>query len=119
MIWGDNLDLNKEEEKLIRQYRKESQSKNKPKKKKKIKIQYTKLILNMVIFLTIITTIASIYINLKNGMALDSVVASCWDGLKFIVPSYCCKAFFESKEEKKARLDYLAKGMDYEEHEQQ
>lgn len=114
------MDLTKEEEKLIKQYRKDIQVKEniKNKKKKHKKIQYTKLILNMVICLTIITTIASIYINLKNGMSLDSVVASCWDGLKFIVPSYCCKAFFESKEEKKARLDYLAKGMEYDNAEQ-
>ena len=41
MIWGDNLDLNKEEEKLIRQYRKESQSKNKDKDSVyKINIKY-------------------------------------------------------------------------------
>lgn len=107
------MDLSKEEEKLIKQYRKDTQNKYKKKKYNRRKIQYTKFILNMVICLTIITTISSIYINLKNGMSLDSVVASCWDGLKFIVPSYCAKSFFESKEEKKTRLDYLAKGMEY------
>ena len=75
--------------------------KNKTKKKTKKPIQHTKIILNMTIALTIITTLASIYINLKNGLGLDSVVNSCWDSLKFIIPSTCAKSFFETKEEKK------------------
>lgn len=74
-------------------------------KTKKKKRQYTKFLLDLVIFLVFLTTVASIYINLKNGCALDGVVASCWDGLKFIVPSYCCKSFFETKEEKKCEVN--------------
>lgn len=68
---------------------------NSPKKKR----QYTKLIIDLIIWLTLITTLASIYINFKNGLGLDSVVSSCWDGLKYIIPSYCAKSFFETKEE--------------------
>ena len=71
----------------------------------KPKRQYTKFLLNLVIFLTTVTTLASCYINLKNGMGLDGVVASCWDGLKYIVPSYCAKSFFETKEEKKSEVN--------------
>ena len=73
---------------------------SKPKKRKK-KRQYTKLVMDMVITLTILTTLASIYINFKNGCSLDSIVCSCWDGLKYIIPSYCAKSYFETKEEKK------------------
>ncbi len=71
------------------------------KKKSKKPIQYTKILLNLVLFLVTITTLASVYINLVNGLGLDGVVCTCWDGLKFIIPSYCCKSYFETKEEKK------------------
>lgn len=74
-------------------------------KTKKQKRQYTKLIMDLVIWLTLITTLASIYINFKNGFGMDSVVASCWDGLKYIIPSYCCKSFFETKEERKNKKE--------------
>ena len=67
--------------------------------KEKKKRQYTKLVMDLVLWLTLVTTLASIYINFKNGMGLDSIVSSCWDGLKWIIPSYCCKSFFETKEE--------------------
>lgn len=70
---------------------------SKPRKKR----QYTKLVMDLVLWLTLLTTLASIYINFKNGMGLDNIVSSCWDGLKYIIPSYCCKSFFETKEEKK------------------
>ena len=73
---------------------------SKPKRQKR-KRQYTKLVMDMVIALTILTTLASIYINFKNGCSLDSIVCSCWDGLKYIIPSYCAKSYFETKEEKK------------------
>lgn len=68
---------------------------------KRSKTQYTKIIINLVLWLTLITTLASIYINFKNGLGLDSIVSSCWEGLKYIIPSYCCKSFFETKEERK------------------
>lgn len=74
-------------------------------KKRKGKRQYTKLVMDMVIALTILTTLASIYINFKNGCSLDSIVCSCWDGLKYIIPSYCAKSYFETKEEKKNKGD--------------
>lgn len=77
---------------------------SKPKKRKN-KRQYTKIVMDMVIVLTILTTLASIYINFKNGCSLDSVVCSCWDGLKYIIPSYCAKSYFETKEEKKNKGD--------------
>lgn len=76
---------------------------SKPKKRKKR--QYTKLVMDMVIALTLLTTLASIYINFKNGCSLDSIVCSCWDGLKYIIPSYCAKSYFETKEEKKNKGD--------------
>lgn len=76
----------------------------KPKRQKR-KRQYTKLVMDMVIALTILTTLASIYINFKNGCSLDSIVCSCWDGLKYIIPSYCAKSYFETKEEKKNKGD--------------
>ena len=72
------------------------------KKSKKRNRQYTKLVMDMVISLTILTTLASIYINFKNGCSLDRIVCSCWDGLKYIIPSYCAKSYFETKEEKKS-----------------
>lgn len=67
--------------------------------------QYTKLVMDLVLWLTFITTLASVYINFKNGIGLDSVVTSCWDGLKYIIPSYCAKSFFETKEENKNRKE--------------
>lgn len=70
------------------------------KKRKKKQFQYTKLVLNMIIILTIITTIASMYINFKNGLGLDAVNTNCWEALKYIIPSYFAKSFFETKEEK-------------------
>lgn len=73
-------------------------------KTKRKKRQYTKFILDFVIFLVLVTTVASIYINYKNGLGMDSVVSSCWDGLKYIIPSYCAKSFFETKEEKKNKI---------------
>ncbi|WP_053983438.1 hypothetical protein [Niameybacter massiliensis] len=69
--------------------------------KQKKKRQYTKLVMDLVLGLTLITTLASIYINFKNGMGLDGIVANCWDGLKYIIPSYCAKSYFETKEEHK------------------
>lgn len=80
-------------------------------KKKRKPIQYTKLILNMTIFLTTLTTLASIYINFKNGLGLDSVTASCWEGLKYIIPSYCAKSFFETKEENKNKIMERLEGL--------
>lgn len=77
---------------------------SKPKKRKK-KRQYTKLVMDMVIALTLLTTLASIYINFKNGCSLDSIVCSCWDGLKYIIPSYCAKSYFETKEANKNKGD--------------
>lgn len=74
---------------------------SKPKKRKN-KRQYTKIVMDMVIALTLITTLSSIYINFKNGCSLDSIVCSCWDGLKYIIPSYCAKSYFETKEERKS-----------------
>lgn len=68
-------------------------------KSKKNKRQYTKLVMDLVLWLTLLTTLASIYINFKNGLGLDSIVQSCWDGLKYIIPSYCAKSFFETREE--------------------
>lgn len=75
---------------------------NTPKEKKKR--QYTKLVMDLVLWLTLVTTLASIYINFKNGMGLDGIVANCWDGLKYIVPSYCAKSFFETREENKNQV---------------
>ena len=80
-------------------------------KKKKNRVQHTKLILNIIIALTVITTIASIYINLRNGFSLDSVVMSMVDALKWIIPSGCAKSFLETKSEKMMRLEYLKAGM--------
>lgn len=77
----------------------------KSKRKKKVKRQYTKIVMDMVIALTFLTTTASIYINFKNGCSLDSVVCSCWEGLKYIIPSYCAKSYFETKEENKTGKD--------------
>ena len=79
--------------------------------RKKKKIQHTKIILDIIIALTIITIIASIYINYKNGFSMDGVVTAIIDMLKWVVPSGLAKSVFETKEEKKMRLEYLKAGM--------
>lgn len=75
------------------------------------KPQHAKVILNIIVALTIITTIASIYINYKNGFSLDGIVVAMIDALKWIIPCGFCKSFFETKEEKIMRLEYLKAGM--------
>ena len=79
--------------------------------KKNEKPQHTKVILNIIIALTVITTIASIYINYKNGFSLDGIVTAIIDALKWIVPCGFGKSFLETKEEKKIRLEYLKAGL--------
>ncbi|MHC1749482.1 MAG: hypothetical protein AB9856_14515 [Cellulosilyticaceae bacterium] len=69
----------------------------KPKKKR----QYTKIIMDLIIGLTLITTLASIYINYRNGLGMDSIVSSCWGAMSLIIPSYCAKSFLETREENK------------------
>lgn len=77
------------------------------KKKEKKPRQYTKIIMDTLICLSWITVLSGIYINFKNGFSMDSIVASILDMMKYVVPSYACKSFFETYEEKK--LDFLIK----------
>lgn len=83
---------------------------NKPKKKKE-HYQHTKIILNIIITLTVITTMSSIYINYKNGFSLDGIVTAIIDAFKWIVPCGISKSFFETKEKEKIRLEYLKAGL--------
>ena len=78
---------------------------------KKNRTQQTKRILDIVIILTIVTTIASIYINYRNGFSLDGIVVAMIDALKWILPCGFGKSFMETKEEKKMRLEYLKAGL--------
>lgn len=82
--------------------KKVKEKKIKPIKEKKIKKprQYTKILMDMLIFLAYITTLSGIYINFKNGFSMDSIVSSILDVIKYVVPAYACKSFFETKEEK-------------------
>lgn len=85
----------------------------KPKKKvkEKTKTQQTKIILNTIITLTIITTLSSIYINCKNGFSMDGIVTAMIDMLKWVLPCGFAKSVVETKEEKKMRLEYLKSGL--------
>ena len=78
---------------------------------KKNRMQQTKVILDIIIGLTVITTMASIYINYKNGFSLDGIVVAMIDALKWILPCGFGKSFMETKEEKRMRLEYLKAGL--------
>lgn len=92
--------LTKEEKALIDEYRsKEKQELNKA-KTEKFKIQFSKTLVRLVLILTTVVTLASVYVNLKNGCSLDMIVSECWGALKFICPTYFAKSFLETREEK-------------------
>lgn len=103
--------LNKDEEKIIKRYRKEN------KKKKHKKGQHTKIILNILIVAFCIVCIASIYINYKNGLGMDGIFANICDVMKWCLPCGFGKAILETREEKRMRLEYLSRGIDYDNYE--
>jgi hypothetical protein len=103
--------LNKEERKLIEEYRsKERQDLNKA-KTEKFKIQFSKTLVRLVLILTTIVTLSSVYVNLKNGCSLDTIVAECWGALKFICPTYFAKSFLETREEKRNESEMINNGI--------
>lgn len=111
----DNKELTKEEKKIIRQYRKDNpikEKENKPKRKRRKHIQHTKLLLNIAMGAFVIVGLCSIYVNLKNGLGMDSVFESICGVIKHLIPCGMAKSFLESATEKRMRLEYLAKGME-------
>lgn len=92
--------LTKEERKLIEEYRSKERKDLNKYKAEKFKIQFSKTLVRLVLILTTIVTLASVYVNLKNGCSLDTIVSECWDALKFICPTYFAKSFLETREEK-------------------
>lgn len=103
--------LTKEEKALIEEYRsKERQDLNKA-KTEKFKIQFSKTLVRLVLILTTVVTLASVYVNLKNGCSLDTIVAECWGALKFICPTYFAKSFLETREEKRNESEMINDGI--------
>ena len=92
--------LTKEERKLIEEYRSKERKDLNKYKAEKFKIQFSKTLVRLVLILTTIVTLASVYVNLKNGCSLDTIVSECWGALKFICPTYFAKSFLETREEK-------------------
>lgn len=70
-----------------------------PKKKKSVK-QYTKKLINRLLFLVTVTVLIGLYINYKNGFSVDNIVTSLLDALKYSVPTYFAKSLFETDKEK-------------------
>ena len=93
--------LTKEEKALIEEYRSKEKQELSKAKAEKFKIQFSKTLVRLVLALTAIVTLASVYVNLRNGCSLDAIVTECWSALKFICPTYFAKSYFETREEKK------------------
>ena len=93
--------LSKEEKALVEAYRSKENSDLDKAKAEKFKIQFSKTLVRLVLILTTVVTLSSVYVNLKNGCSLDAIVSECWGALKYICPTYFAKSFFETREEKK------------------
>ena len=90
--------------------------KEKPKKKK---LQHTKFLLNILILAFCVIGFSSMYINYKNGCSMDVIFESICSLMKWVLPSGCAKSVIETNLEKKLRLQYLEKGLNYEENDNQ
>ena len=125
------MDLNKEEEKLIKQYRKDNEGKQNTKDKKNKKYTNSKTyskkwLSRLLVLLCIWVSITYILIAYsimtdKDYNIVSSLVELSKTALTVILGDtlgYFVKSFAETRAEKKARLDYLAKGMEYDNTEQ-
>ena len=113
------MELNKEEEKMIKQFRKEKEKekseveiKSKKKTRRK-KIQHTKLLLNITMIAFVVIGICSVYVNFKNGLGMDSIFESVCGVIKHLIPCGMAKSFLETSSEKKMRLEYAKENINY------
>ena len=90
--------------------------KEKPKKKK---LQHTKFLLNILILAFCVIGFSSMYINYKNGCSMDVIFESICSLMKWVLPSGCAKSVIETNLEKRLRLQYLEKGLNYEQNDNQ
>ena len=79
------------------------------------KRQHTKVLLDVLMISFIVICISSLYINLKNGYAMDGILANICDVMKWVLPSGACKSVVETALEKKARIKCAEKGINYDE----
>ena len=79
------------------------------------KRQHTKVLLDILTISFVIVCISSLYINFKNGFAMDEIFSSICDTMKWILPSGCAKSVIETALEKKARIKCIENGINYDE----
>lgn len=86
--------------------------KSEEEKMMKHRIQYTKVVMNVILILVIILSLGSLYINLKTVNSMDAITVEAWQSLWKCVSVYGVKSFAESFAEKK--LEYKFKEMEKE-----
>ena len=65
------------------------------------RVQYTKIAVTCILFLTIIVTLASLYINLKTQSNMDTIAVEMIQTFWKIFLVYGVKSYLETKQEKK------------------
>ena len=80
--------------------KKQKKKESEEKKMMRHRIQYTKVVMNVVLILVIILSLGSLYINLKTGNSMDSIVIEALQTLWKCVGFYGVKSFSETFSEK-------------------
>lgn len=85
---------------------------NKKTKKKKSKRQHTKFIINFVLFMSFLMCLSVVIVGIVTRTPINDVAIEWIKCVAIILSSGMLKSYFESKEEKRARLEYLKAGLE-------
>ena len=80
-------------------------------KKRKTKRQHCKIIIDFVMVMSFIMCVAVIVVGLHTNTSINDVAIEWIKCVAIVLSSGMVKSYFETKEEKRARLEYLKAGM--------
>lgn len=84
---------------------------NKPRKKKKTPLQHTKVIINFVLFMSFLMCLAVVVVGIVTNTPINDVTIEWIKCVAIVLSSGMLKSYFESKQEKLAKLEYLKAGL--------